>query len=130
MSSHGKRFTVLAAASLLIATMLGAYASHGLADLEPRALATVHTAVAFQFYHGLGLLGVALLIDRIPGRLLLAAGWLFVAGTLLFCGGIYASSMLGISSVSTVTPFGGSTFIVGWLLLLVAALRMRTAARP
>jgi uncharacterized membrane protein YgdD (TMEM256/DUF423 family) len=123
MSSYGKLFAAVAAASLLIATMLGAYASHGLTAMEPRALGTVQTAVAFQFYHGLGLLAVALLQGRAASRTLQAAGWMFVAGTVLFCGGIYVSSLLGSSAASAVTPFGGSAFIIGWLLLLTAVLR-------
>jgi uncharacterized membrane protein YgdD (TMEM256/DUF423 family) len=128
MSSSGKRFLLLAAASLLIATLLGAYTSHGLAGYEPRALAAIQTAVQYQFYHGLALLAVALLGERIAGRAVPAAGWAFVAGTLLFCGGIYASSLAGFAPLSRVTPFGGLAFITGWSALIFAALRGTAAA--
>lgn len=128
MRSTGKLFAVLAAALLLVAVMLGAYTSHGLEGVfEARAIATVQIAVQYQFYHGLGLLAVALLGERIPGRALQATGWLFFVGVLLFCGGIYASTLLGWSAFSRITPLGGSAFIGGWLLLIVAVLRSGAA---
>lgn len=123
MSSSGKRFALLGSASLLIATLLGAYASHGLRGYEPRALAAIDTAVQYQFYHGLALLAVALLDPRAGGRALAIAGWAFVAGTLLFCGGIYASALVGWTLFSPLPPFGGSAFVAGWLALIVAVWR-------
>src|SRR5690606_27343586 len=104
MRSTGKLFAVLAAVLLLVATMLGAYTSHGLEGvLDARAIGTLQTAVQYQFYHGLALLGVSLLGERIPGRSLQWSGWLFFAGVLLFCGGIYLSSLLGWSAFSRIT---------------------------
>jgi uncharacterized membrane protein YgdD (TMEM256/DUF423 family) len=123
MSSSGKRFVLLAAVSLLMATLLGAFSSHGISDYEPRALAAIQTAVEYQFYHGLALLAVALLGERIEGPATRIAGWAFIAGTLLFCGGIYASSLAGLTGFSRITPFGGLAFIAGWLALVFAALR-------
>jgi uncharacterized membrane protein YgdD (TMEM256/DUF423 family) len=130
MSSNGKRFLVIAAAALLIATLLGAYASHGLSGYEPRALAAIDTAIRYQFYHGLALLAVAVLGERIAGRAVAAAGWAFTAGTLLFCGGIYLSSLLGWAPASRVTPFGGIAFVAGWIALIVAALSAPAARAP
>lgn len=126
MSSNSKRFLVIAATSLLIATVLGAYASHGLAGYEPRALAAIDTAIRYQFYHGLGLLAVAALGERFGSRPAAVAGWAFTAGTVLFCGGIYASSLLGLGLVSRITPFGGVAFIAGWAALIYAGLRAPT----
>ncbi|MBN1240763.1 MAG: DUF423 domain-containing protein [Gammaproteobacteria bacterium] len=129
MSSNAKRFLVISATSLLISTLLGAYASHGLADYEPRALAAIDTAIRYQFYHGLALLAVAALDERLPGRSVAVAGWAFTIGTLLFCGGIYASSLLGWSPASQITPFGGIAFVAGWAALIHAGLRAPAVRR-
>ena len=123
MASNAKLFLVFAATSLLIATLLGAYASHALGDYEPRAVTAIDTAIRYQFYHGLALLAVAALGERLGGRAVAAAGWAFLAGTLLFCGGIYLSSLLGWSPASRITPFGGIAFVAGWTALIVAGLR-------
>jgi uncharacterized membrane protein YgdD (TMEM256/DUF423 family) len=124
MSSSGKLFVVLAGLLLASATGLGAYASHGLRGVLAAAdIATIGTAVEYQFFHGLGLLGIALLTERIGGAALKVAGWLMFAGTLLFCGGIYAHHLLGMASAGAVAPLGGSALIVAWLALAFGAAR-------
>src|SRR5690606_23699037 len=99
-----------------------AYASHGLGSAPAASVEAIRTAVAFQFYHGLALLAVALLEPRLPHRWTAAAGWLFAAGTLLFCGGIYLSHLAGLAPASRVAPLGGISFAVGWAVLAAAAL--------
>jgi uncharacterized membrane protein YgdD (TMEM256/DUF423 family) len=128
MSPTGKLFVVLAGLLLAAATGLGAYASHGLEGVLPPAdVAIVRTAVDYQFFHGLGLLGVALLTERIGGVALKVSGWLMFAGTLLFCGGIYLHHLLGVESASTVAPIGGSAMIAAWLVLAFGTARSALA---
>src|SRR5690606_2795114 len=122
MSSRGKLLVGFAAISLLAATLLGAYASHGMRAAPAETVDAVRTAVAFQFYHGLALLAGPLLSAHLARRWAAAAGWLFVAGTLLFCGGIYASYLLGVSGASRVAPIGGISFAAGWAAVAIAAL--------
>jgi|SRR5690554_1559979 len=121
MSSRGRSFVGLAAISLLAATMIGAYASHGMRVAPEESVNAVRTAVAFQFYHGLALLAVALLEERLASRWVAAAGALFVAGTVLFCGAIYLDELLGFARAGAAAPFGGSMFIAGWAALAAAA---------
>jgi uncharacterized membrane protein YgdD (TMEM256/DUF423 family) len=52
-----------------------------------------------------------------------AAGWLFVAGTVLFSFSLYALALSGVRALGAVTPFGGVAFIAGWLALAWAAVR-------
>ena len=127
----GKILLVTAAVLLLVATALGAYASHGLEGvLEPRALASLQTAIEYQFYHGLGLLAAALLADRYPeSKLLGTAGALFVTGIVLFCGSIYVTSFGGPAVVGGAAPVGGICFMLGWLTLALAAIRLPTTRR-
>jgi uncharacterized membrane protein YgdD (TMEM256/DUF423 family) len=128
MSSSGKLFALLAALVLASATGLGAYTSHGLETvLAPAELGAVGTAVQYQFYHGLGLLGVALLADRLAGAATRVAAWLMFAGTLLFCGGIYAHYLLGFAGAAVLAPFGGSAMIAGWLVVAFAAAKAMAA---
>jgi uncharacterized membrane protein YgdD (TMEM256/DUF423 family) len=91
--------------------------------LTPRALASLQTAVEYQFYHGLGLLAVAVLADRYPeSRWLWLAGWLFIAGSVLFCGSLYATTLGGVAALGPLTPVGGIAFIGAWIALAAAAL--------
>ena len=105
---------------------LGAFAAHALkARLAPELLATFETAVRYQLIHALALLAVAWAHARWPGRVLTAGGWLFVAGTLLFSGSLYALCLTGARGLGAITPFGGAAFLAGWLCLAWAPWRGR-----
>lgn len=122
MALRGRIFVAFAGASLAAATLLGAYASHGMRGAAPETVNAVSTAVAFQFYHGLALLAVPLLAPHLAYRWAAAAGILFVVGTVFFCGGIYLSSLLDIGPASRVAPLGGMSFAAAWVALAVGAL--------
>jgi uncharacterized membrane protein YgdD (TMEM256/DUF423 family) len=51
------------------------------------------------------------------------AGWLFLVGTLLFSGSLYALALSGLRWLGAVTPLGGAAFLAGWACLLLAATR-------
>ena len=74
----------------LLGVALGAFGAHALgAHLSPGDLGTFETAVRYQIYHALGLLGVAWLADRFASPLLGRGGWFLVAGTAVFSGSLY-----------------------------------------
>jgi uncharacterized membrane protein YgdD (TMEM256/DUF423 family) len=120
-----KFFLLLSAASCGLAVVLGAFAAHGLKGrLEPALHAAFNTGVEYQFYHGLALLGVAVLHQHWQGSSLLAsAGILFLLGVLLFSGSLYGLSLLQWKWLGPVTPLGGICFIAGWSCLFLAALQ-------
>ena len=97
----------------------GAFASHGLKNrLTPEMLDVFEVTVRYQMYHALGLLGVAWALTRWPRSEVLVAGWLFVAGVVVFSGSLYALSLTGARWLGAVTPLGGVAFLGGWLSLL------------
>ena len=115
-------FFGLGALSGALAVALGAFAAHGLRSrLSADALATFETGARYQMYHALALLAVAWASARWPGPWARAAGWLFVAGTLLFSGSLYLLAVTGVRGLGAITPFGGLAFILGWLALVCAA---------
>jgi uncharacterized membrane protein YgdD (TMEM256/DUF423 family) len=114
----------LGAASALISVGAGAFGAHSLrARLSPELLAVFETAARYQMYHALGLFVAAWAVTRWPGPWAVRAGWLFVAGTLLFSGSLYALALSGVCWLGAVTPFGGMAFLAGWTCLVLAARR-------
>ena len=96
----------------------GAFGAHMLKEmLEPQMLAVYDTATRYQMYHAFGLVLSGLAVRVVGDARAAKAGWLFLAGTLLFCGSLYGVSLLGIRWLGAVTPVGGLLFIVGWLVL-------------
>jgi uncharacterized membrane protein YgdD (TMEM256/DUF423 family) len=117
-------FFILGSLSGLIAVAAGAFGAHTLRDnISADLLATFETGVRYQMYHALALLAVAWAATRWTNSLTSVAGWLFVAGTLIFSGSLYALSLSGARWLGAITPLGGVAFIGGWLCLAVAALR-------
>ena len=117
-------FVVLGALSGFVSVAAGAFGAHALKQrLAADLLAVFETGARYQMFHALGLLAVGILLSRTPeSRALVAAGWLFVAGTLLFSGSLYALALSGIRPLGAITPFGGLAFLAGWLALAWSAL--------
>ena len=111
-------FAVSGAVSAFVAVAAGAFGAHALrARLDATRLAAFETAARYQMYHALGLLAVAWALTRWPGPSVRAAGWLFLAGTVVFTGSLYLLAVTGARWLGAVTPLGGLCFLAGWLSL-------------
>jgi uncharacterized membrane protein YgdD (TMEM256/DUF423 family) len=115
----------LSAAFLFAAVGIGAMGSHALRTvIAPELQPAFANAVQYHFYHALGLLGVGILLLHKPGsRVLAAAGWLLVAGIVLFSGSLYCITLTGNHAAALLTPVGGTAFLAAWVALAVAAWR-------
>ncbi|RDV27567.1 DUF423 domain-containing protein [Alteromonas aestuariivivens] len=119
-----KGFILFGVISALLAVILGAFGAHGLkAWLEPAALQTFEIGVRYQMYHALAILLLPTLGRMLHLPFAELAGWLFVAGTVLFSGSLYLLATLDVWVFGPVTPLGGLCFIGGWLMFLFAALK-------
>ena len=111
-------FFAIGSLSAFIGVALGAFAAHALKTrLDASLLTTFETGVRYQMYHALALLAVGWAHTRWPGTMLTVSGWLFVAGTLLFSGSLYALSLSGLRWLGAITPLGGLALLAGWLCL-------------
>jgi uncharacterized membrane protein YgdD (TMEM256/DUF423 family) len=119
-----RTFALLGALSALLSVAAGAFGAHALKARVPAdLLGHFETGARYQMYHALGLIAVAWAGSRFPGTATAWAGWLFVAGTVLFSGSLYALALSGVRTLGAVTPFGGAAFLAGWLALAWAAAR-------
>jgi uncharacterized membrane protein YgdD (TMEM256/DUF423 family) len=117
-------FLLIGSISAFMAVGAGAFGAHALkARLDPTLLNAFEVGARYQIYHALALIGLAVLHARWPGSLLNVAGWLFVAGTVLFSGSLYLLSLTGLRWLGAITPIGGVAFLAGWLCLVVLAWR-------
>lgn len=120
-------FLALAAVSGFVAVGLGAFAAHGLRErLAPDLLAIFEVGVRYQMYHALALGGVALALDRWPTSPLVAAGWSFFVGSVIFSGSLYVLVLSGQRWWGAITPVGGVAFLLGWALVAWAAASSRS----
>ncbi|MBI4011652.1 MAG: DUF423 domain-containing protein [Candidatus Rokubacteria bacterium] len=111
-------FLALGSVSGFLAVALGAFGAHLLRDrIAPELVHTFETAQRQHVLHVVALLAVAWASTRWPGPATTAAGWLFVAGTLLFSGSLYLLAITGQRWLGAITPFGGLALLLGWLVL-------------
>lgn len=124
-------FLFFGAVGAFIGVGMGAFGAHGLKGvLSPEMLSVYQTAVSYQMWHALGLVGIALIRRHSPeSRLLKWAGWLMFTGIVLFSGSLYLLPLLDIHWLGMITPFGGASFLAAWLLIAVYATQKPQSGR-
>ena len=117
-----KFWIIISALSGFIAVAVGAFGAHGLREkLTPEMLEIYKTGVLYQFIHTIVLL-ILSLTNFIRSKV---ASIFFLAGIVLFSFSLYIYSTSGIKFFAMITPIGGVCFLVGWLWLIVEAIRMK-----
>ncbi|GGA21816.1 MULTISPECIES: DUF423 domain-containing protein [Psychrobacillus] len=120
-----KLFIIAGAINGFLAVAFGAFGAHALKEkLSEKYLAIWETAVQYQMFHALALIAIGILMSsKILGPVssLNTAGYLILAGIILFSGSLYVLSLTGIGILGAITPIGGVAFLVGWIMIIVAA---------
>lgn len=120
-----KTFLVIGAVLGALAVAIGAFGAHGLkAMVTPDLLANFETGARYHMYHALAIVAVALVIARYPAASLApVAGWLFLAGIVIFSGSLYLMALTGMRWLGAITPIGGVALIGGWVCLALSVAR-------
>ena len=117
MSPSGRALRVAGAVLLASGTIIGAFGAHALKSRLPvDRYEVLQTAVHYQFIHALGLLLMGVAAERFASPLLRSAGAWLLAGVLLFSGSLYLILAGAPHWLGVVTPLGGLSLIVGWLM--------------
>jgi len=119
-----KIFVLLGSLSAFVGVALGAFGAHGLKTrVTPEMLTVWQTGVQYHLVHALSLVLIGILCQLMPesSSLVRSAGWMILAGSLLFSGSLYLMVLSDIRALGMITPLGGIAFLIGWLLLAIAA---------
>lgn len=102
---------------MFLAIGLGAMGAHA---LEEKLTANGHfdhwkTAALYHMIHGLAMFVIA-------GSKKCKSDcvyWSWLIGIVLFSGSLYVLSYTGFSKLGMITPLGGLSFMIGWLVLTI-----------
>lgn len=116
-----------------LAVVLGAFGAHGLQKIvsDEKLLHGFQTGVQYQMFHALALLGVGIIYEKLPYKMIKWAGIFFVTGIIFFSGSLYLLTALDNTGKSIVkiigpfTPLGGIMLIAGWVMLLAGVMKKR-----
>jgi uncharacterized membrane protein YgdD (TMEM256/DUF423 family) len=115
-SSSSRPWQLIAGLSGAVGVIASALGAHAVPD--PASAKLVETASYYQLIHA----GVLLWLASSPRRGLISARWLFLIGTLLFSGALYLKAFAVWPGAVVLAPWGGTSFILGWLVLAADAL--------
>ena len=122
-----KFFLIAGAVNGFLSVALGAFGAHMLEGrIADKYLATWETAVQYQMFHAVALVAIGILMSgKLFGAVssLNTAGYLILAGIIIFSGSLYVLSLTGISVLGAITPIGGVAFLAGWIMLIVSAVK-------
>mgnify|MGYP005710124619 CR=1 FL=1 len=123
---------------MAVAVSLGALGAHFLKSKAAEGIltfenvASFQTAVKYQVFHSLGILLLFGFAESLGLKKLKIVASCFVIGIILFSGSIYflsTKTLLGVSSLKwlgPVTPLGGVSFIIGWLMLAIYFIKSKS----
>jgi len=115
---HANFWITCGALANALGVALGAFGAHFFKTrLAAQELITYETSVRYLLIHAMALLALGLLSMRLENFSLKLAGWLFVAGIILFCGSLFLLITTKIKLFGAITPLGGLCFISAWLLI-------------
>ncbi len=118
-----KVFGSAGAIGLFLGVAFGAFGAHSLrGHLSAEMLGVFETGVRYQMYHSIALVVVAFLADK--GKTFRFAGIFYIIGMVLFSFSLYALALTGTVAFGIITPFGGVSFLLGHIFLLVGFLKM------
>jgi uncharacterized membrane protein YgdD (TMEM256/DUF423 family) len=116
-------FIAVGAFLAAFSVMASAYAAHA-QSLNGSSAGMVQAAIHLMQFHALGLILVGILGQTRPQeKRLLVAGVLFMLGSLLFSCNILLRAWQDVQTFRPLVPWGGTSFILGWLALGLAYLR-------
>jgi uncharacterized membrane protein YgdD (TMEM256/DUF423 family) len=104
---------------------MAAIAEHGMQDLDHKIHHMLETAIHYHQLYAIVITVLGLVLLRAPERLakkLQIAAYATTAGLVFFSGSIYAFVLTDASFWIKLTPVGGVTLMLGWVLIIWAAL--------
>lgn len=100
---------------------LGAFGAHQLKDtLSPEMMEIFKTGVFYHILHAVVITAIGFYSNP---KLYKAALFLSI-GIILFSFSLYIYSVTAIKTFAMITPLGGVSFLIGWLLIIIRSISL------
>ncbi len=103
-----------------LAVAIGAFGAHQIRNIvTPEMLEIYKTGVQYHIIHAVIITAIGFYGNP---KYFMAAFFLSL-GILLFSFSLYIYAITWITPIAIITPFGGVSFLIGWLLIIIASLK-------
>jgi len=118
------KITAVGAIFGFLGVAIGAFGAHSLKPyILPELLETYKTGVLYHLIHAVIITAIG-----ITGKTEYSKAALFMAaGIILFSFSLYIYAFTGIKFLAIITPFGGLSFLIGWLFVVITAIKKTEA---
>ena len=102
-----------------LSVALGAFGAHALADiLTDQGKDWWRTATMYALPHAAAVFAIGISVSR---SLVRTGGWVLLLGTVIFAGTLYSMALGAPRWLGAITPIGGTSLLIGWLICAVGA---------
>lgn len=103
-----------------LAVALGAFGAHQLKTvISPEMLEIFKTGIIYHLVHAVIITAIGFYANP---KFFKSALFLSI-GIILFSFSLYIYSVTGIKTLAIITPFGGVSLLIGWLLIIIASVK-------
>jgi uncharacterized membrane protein YgdD (TMEM256/DUF423 family) len=104
----------------LLGVALGAFGAHILKNsFTPEQLDNYRTGILYQLVHAVVLVSIGFAgIQKY-----FKSAYFFTAGIILFSFSLYVYTIFNLKFAAMFAPFGGASFMTGWILLIIYSLK-------
>ena len=115
-----KKWVIIGGVSGFLAVALGAFGAHGLkSQLSPEMLDIYETGVFYQLIHSVVVFALGLSAKEKFNK----SAIFFSIGMLIFSFSLYLYSVTAVMLFAFITPFGGVSLLIGWVLAVYAGVK-------
>jgi uncharacterized membrane protein YgdD (TMEM256/DUF423 family) len=121
------KFISIGAILAMLAVVFGAFGTHGLRGKIGYDLLQIYeTGTYYMMVHAFAIMiyGIWFALAK-NGELKPWPIWLFLVGTFIFTGSLYAITFTTIRTFGAITPIGGVCYIAGWIIFALQAYRTK-----
>ena len=100
----------------MLSVIIGAFGAHALENIIENKIDIFKTGIQYHMFHSLAIIltGIISKTFELPMH---NVAYLFITGIILFSGSLYLIAIYKHSFLGAITPIGGMSFIIGWILL-------------
>lgn len=114
IAQHSKIYIIITGLTGFSAVALGAFGAHILESrLSSDMMETYNTGILYHLVHSVVLLALVLSNFNLNKSF-----WFIFSGIILFSFSLYTYSISGISILAMITPLGGISFLIGWVMII------------